>query len=107
MAYPLHLTDDIFEEEVLKSDVPVVIDFWATWCGPCRVIAPHIEQMADEYEGRAKICKLDIDNNQEVASMYGIRSIPAVFFFKGGKVVDTIIGAVPKAKLVERLEAHL
>jgi thioredoxin 1 len=107
MGSPLHLTDDSFEKEVLKSDIPVVIDFWAAWCGPCRMIAPIIEEMATEYEGRAKLCKLDVDNNQKTAMQYGIRSIPTVLIFKGGQVVESIIGAVPKNQIVERLENHL
>ncbi len=107
MAQPIHLTDDQFENEVLKSDVPVLIDFWAAWCGPCRMIAPIVEELAVEYEGKAKITKLDVDNNQNTAQQYGIRSIPTVLIFKNGEVVDSIIGAVPKQQIVERLESHL
>lgn len=107
MGKPIHLTDDTFDSEVLKSDIPVIIDFWATWCAPCRMIAPIIEQFASEYEGKVKVCKLDVDNNQQVAMNYGIRSIPTVLIFKNGEVVDTIVGAVPKTMLKERLEAHL
>ncbi len=107
MAQPLHLTDDMFENEVIKSDVPVVIDFWATWCGPCRMIAPIIEEMANEFEGKAKICKLDVDNNQQTAMQFGIRSIPTVLIFKNGEVVESIVGAVPKQQIVSKLEAHM
>ncbi len=107
MSKPIHLTDDSFHNEVIKSEIPVIIDFWATWCAPCRMIAPIIEQFAVEYDGQVKVCKLDVDNNQEVAMTYGIRSIPTVLIFKGGKVVDTIVGAVPKKMLKERLENHL
>lgn len=107
MAKPLHLTDEMFESEVLQSDVPVLIDFWATWCGPCRMIAPIVEELSEEYEGKAKICKLDVDNNQNTAMQYGIRSIPTLLIFKGGEVVDSIIGAVPKQQIVERLESHI
>lgn len=106
MASPLHVTDDNFQEEVLQSPIPAVVDFWATWCGPCRMIAPIIEEMASEYEGRAKMCKLDVDNNQKTAMTYGIRSIPTVLIFKGGELVETIIGAVPKVQITKRLEAH-
>jgi thioredoxin 1 len=104
MALPLHLTDDIFESEVIKSDIPVVIDFWATWCGPCRLIAPIIEELANEYEGKVKVCKLDVDNNQKTAMTYGIRSIPTVLFFKNGEVADTLIGAVPRPQFIDRIE---
>ena len=107
MAQPIHLTDDMFENEVIKSDVPVVIDFWATWCGPCRMIAPIIEEMANEFEGKAKICKLDVDNNQQTAMQFGIRSIPTVLIFKNGEVVESIVGAVPKQQIVSKLEAHM
>lgn len=107
MSKPIHLTDESFHNEVIKSEIPVIIDFWATWCAPCRMIAPIIEQFAEEYNGQVKVCKLDVDNNQEVAMTYGIRSIPTVLIFKGGKVVDTIVGAVPKKMLKERLENHL
>lgn len=107
MANPLHLTDDSFENEVLKSDKPVLIDFWAAWCGPCRMIAPVIEELSNEYDGKAKICKLDVDNNQQTAMQFGIRSIPTLLIFKGGEVVDTIVGAVPKEQIVSKLQNHV
>ncbi len=101
------ITDDNFEEEVLKSDKPVLIDFWATWCGPCRMIAPIVEEMATEYDGKAKIGKLDVDSNQQTSIKYGVRSIPTLLIFKNGEVKETIIGAVPKANLVAKLESVL
>ncbi len=104
---PITFTDDNFETEVLKSDKPVLVDFWAVWCGPCKMIAPIVEELAGEYEGKAKVGKLDVDNNQESAIKYGVRSIPTVLIFKGGKVVDTIIGAVPKVQLKQKLEAAM
>ncbi len=107
MPQPLHLTDSQFEDEVIKSDIPVLIDFWATWCGPCRMIAPIVEELANEYNGKAKICKLDVDNNQQTAMKFGIRSIPTILIFKGGEVVDTIIGAVPKHQIVAKLDNHI
>lgn len=107
MSHPQHLTDANFENEVAKSELPVLIDFWATWCGPCRMIAPTIEELAGEYEGKAKICKLDVDNNPKIATEFGIRSIPTILIFKGGKQVDSIVGAVPKATIESRLKAHL
>lgn len=102
---PVHFTDDNFETEVLKSDKPVLIDFWAVWCGPCRLIAPIVEELASEYDGKIKIGKLDVDENQQSAIKYGVRSIPTILIFKHGKVVDSIIGAVPKAHIVQRLNA--
>lgn len=100
----LQFTDANFQTEVLESPLPVLVDFWATWCGPCRMIAPSVEELAVEYDGKAKIGKLDVDSNQNVAIQFGIRSIPALLIFNGGQVVDTIIGAVPKSKIIERLE---
>jgi thioredoxin 1 len=105
MAEPIHFTDDNFQAEVLQSDQPVLVDFWAAWCGPCRMIAPLIEELARDYDGKAKIGKLDVDNNQRVAMQYGIRSIPSLLIFKNGKVVDQIIGAVPKTHIAAKLDA--
>jgi len=104
---PITFTDENFEEEVLKSDIPVLIDFWAVWCGPCRLIAPVVEKLADEYEGKIKVGKLDVDSNQQTSIKYGVRSIPTLLIFKNGEVKDTIIGAVPKQQIVERLKAVL
>lgn len=107
MAKPLTITDENFAEEVLSSDVPVLVDFWAEWCGPCKMIAPSVEELAKEFEGKAKIGKLDVDSNQNVASKYGIRSIPSLLIFKNGEVVDQIVGAVPKNHIKSKLEASL
>jgi len=107
MANALHLTDASFEQEVLKSDIPVVIDFWAAWCGPCRLIGPIVEELALEYAGKVKVCKLDVDNNQNTAMRYGIRSIPMLLFFNKGEVVDSILGAVPRNTIVNKLESIL
>jgi thioredoxin 1 len=101
------LEDGTFEQEVLKSATPVLVDFWATWCGPCKAIAPAVDELATEYKGKVKVAKLDIDHHQQVPQKYGIRSIPTLLVFKGGKVVDTIIGAVPKSKLVDALNKAL
>lgn len=104
---PITLTDDNFETEVINSDKPVLIDFWAVWCGPCKMIAPIVEELAQEYEGKAKIGKLDVDNNQQVSIKYGVRSIPTLLLFKDGEVKDVIIGAVPKTQIVNKLNAVL
>jgi len=103
----IEFTDQNFEQEVLKSDVPVVIDFWAIWCGPCKLIAPIMDELAETYDGRAKIGKLDVDVNQQTAIKYGVRSIPTVLFFKDGEVKDIVIGAVNKQVFVDKLEKLL
>jgi thioredoxin 1 len=94
-----------FEEVVLKSDIPVLVDFWAPWCGPCRAIGPSIDQLAHEYEGRAKVVKLDVDDEAEIESRYGVKSIPTLIFFKNGEVADTLIGAYPKPVIAGKLDA--
>jgi thioredoxin 1 len=101
----LTITDQNFEQEVINSDIPVLIDFWAVWCGPCKIIAPVVEQLAEEYDGKLKVGKLDVDNNQETSIKYGVRSIPTLLIFKGGQVKETIIGAVPKQQIVQKLSA--
>jgi thioredoxin 1 len=103
----IEITDANFEEVVLKSDKPVMIDFWAVWCGPCRMIAPIVEEMTHEYEGKAVIGKVDVDSNPNVAMNYGIRNIPTVLFVKGGQVVDKQVGAAPKTAFTAKLNALL
>ncbi len=98
------LQDSTFDKEVLKSDVPVLVDFWAVWCGPCKAIAPTVDELAKQYKGKVKVAKMDVDEHQQVPQQYGIRSIPTLLLFKGGRVVDTIVGAVPKSKLEESLK---
>lgn len=107
MAGPIVLTDDNFSLEVMESGQPVLVDFWATWCGPCRMIAPIVEELSEEYEGKAMIAKVDVDTAQKTAQEFGIRSIPTLLLFKGGKVVEQIIGAVPKQQIVDKLESAL
>ncbi len=103
----VEITDANFEELVLKSDKPVVVDFWAAWCGPCRMIGPVIEEMAGEYEGKAVIAKVNVDENPGVSAQFGVRNIPTVLFIKNGEVADKSVGAVPKAQLTEKLDALL
>ena len=103
----LELTDSNFDELVLKSDKPVLVDFWAEWCGPCRMVGPVVEELAKEYEGKAVIGKMDVDSNPNVSMQFGIRNIPALLFFKNGQVVDKQIGAVPKSVLAAKLNAQL
>jgi thioredoxin 1 len=105
--HPVEITDANFEQEVIKSDLPVLIDFWAVWCGPCKAIAPIVTELAAEYDGKLKVGKIDIDNNQEVSVKYGIRSIPTLLLFKDGKIVDQIVGAVPKAQIVAKIAPHI
>jgi len=101
------LTDANFEAEVLKSDVPTLVDFWAVWCGPCKQIAPMVDALANDYKGRLKVAKLDVDHNQIVAQQYSVKSIPTLLIFKGGKVVGQLIGAMPRSKLEAELQKHL
>lgn len=102
----LQITDANFEE-LLNSGKPMVVDFWAEWCGPCRMVAPIIDELATEYEGKVTIGKMDVDNNDEVVGQFGIRNIPTVLFFKDGQMVDKVVGAVPKATFQERIDALL
>jgi thioredoxin len=107
MSNATAVTDSTFEGEVLAGDSPVVVDFWAEWCGPCKMIAPVLDELAGEYKGRVKVMKLNVDENPSTSAKYGVRSIPTLLFFKGGRVVDQVIGAVPKADLKRRFEASL
>ncbi|MEQ9357923.1 thioredoxin [Coleofasciculus chthonoplastes] len=107
MSTAVAVTDASFKQDVLDSDVPVLVDFWAPWCGPCRMVAPVVDEIAQQYEGQIKVVKLNTDENPNVASQYGIRSIPTLMIFKGGDRVDMVVGAVPKTTLANTLEKYL
>ena len=107
MATPTVVTDETFNQEVLKSDTPTLVDFWAVWCGPCRMVAPVVDEIAREQLGKLKVMKLDVDENQNTAMAYGVMSIPTLLLFKNGKPVDRIVGFQPKPQLVSRLQRHL
>ncbi|MBI2417726.1 MAG: thioredoxin [Ignavibacteriales bacterium] len=104
---PVEVTVANFEAEVLQSNVPVLVDFWAVWCGPCKAIAPIVEELAGEYQGKLKVGKVDVDSNNEIAEKYGVRAIPTLIIFKGGKEVDKIIGALPKQRIIQKLAPFL
>ena len=103
----LHVTDATFEQEVVKSDIPVLVDFWAEWCGPCRMVGPTIEKLAEEYQGRFKIAKLDVDNNSQTAAKYSIQSIPTMMIFVKGQVVDGMVGAQGEPAIKAKLDKYL
>ncbi|MBP6342521.1 MAG: thioredoxin [Candidatus Omnitrophica bacterium] len=103
----LHLTEQNFEQEVLKSNIPVLVDFWAEWCGPCRAIGPIVEELAVELQGKLKVAKLDVDAAQDLAAEYNVMSIPTLLIFKNGKTVQEILGAMPKAQLLAKIQPHL
>jgi thioredoxin 1 len=107
MKYTVEGTDTNFDQEVLKSDIPVLVDFWAPWCGPCRMVSPLVDELAEELTGKLKVVKVNTDENQEIAVKYGIRSIPTLGIFKDGNIVDGLVGAVPKQAIKEKLLPHL
>ena len=107
MAHPIDITDDSFNAEVVQSDTPVLVDFWAEWCGPCKMIAPIVEELAEEFGDKIKFTKLDVDTNPQSATNFGIRGIPTLLIFNGGKPVETVVGAVPKSVIKKKLDAAL
>ena len=104
MVRPIEVTDETFEEEVIKSEIPVLVDFWADWCAPCKMIAPIVEDLANEFDGKVKFAKVDVDSNPKTATTYGIRGIPTLLIFVNGSPVDQVVGAVSKSVLTKRLE---
>ena len=107
MSEPVHVTDDTFEAEVIQSDMPAIVDFWAAWCAPCHMIAPILEEIAEEYDGQLKVAKLDVDQNPQVATQFGIMGIPTMILFKEGEAVERLIGYMPKERLLEKITPHL
>jgi thioredoxin 1 len=107
MAEPMAVNDANFETEVVKAQGPVLVDFWATWCGPCRMVAPVVEEIAGEYEGKLKVCKVDVDSNQQTAMKFEIRSIPTLILFKDGKAAERIVGFMPKDRLLAKIKPHI
>lgn len=107
MAKPIEVTDKTFDKVVLQASVPTIVDFWAVWCGPCKMIAPILEEISDEYEGKLQVVKLDVDHNNQTAMNYGVMSIPTLLLFNGGEAVERIIGFQPKEKLLSKITPHL
>ncbi|MBT4482133.1 MAG: thioredoxin [Candidatus Latescibacteria bacterium] len=107
MAKPIVVTDDTFQSTVLENSLPVIVDFWAEWCPPCKMISPILEQIAEEYDGKAAVCKVNVDENQELARKYEVRSIPTLLFMKDGEIKEQVVGALPKDQLESRLNALL
>ena len=107
MAKLVQVTDNTFDAEVLKPDIPVLVDFWAEWCAPCKMIAPFLEQIAEEYAGKVKVVKLDVDSSNQTAMQFDVRSIPTLLLFKNGQTVERLVGAMPKERLLARIRPHL
>jgi len=107
MAKPIEVTEDTFQSSVIENTLPVVVDFWAAWCPPCKILHPILDEIAEDYDGKVAVCKVDVDQNQSLAQKYGVRSIPTVFMFKGGEIKDQVIGALPKEQITAKIDAVL
>jgi thioredoxin 1 len=107
MSDLLEVTDETFDAEIMNSEIPALVDFWATWCGPCRMVSPVVEELANDYKGKIKVAKMDVDQNRQTPAKFGIRAIPTLIFFKGGEVAQTIVGAQPKSHIEEELKKLL
>ena len=107
MAKPIEVTEETFQATVLENTLPVIVDFWAAWCPPCKILGPIIEEISDDYDGKVIVCKVDVDKNQSLAQKYNIRSIPTVLFIKGGEIKDQVVGALPKDQLIPKIDALL
>lgn len=107
MSEMVEVTDENFEAEIMNSDLPALVDFWAEWCGPCRMVSPVVEELANDYKGKVKVAKMDVDKNRETPTRFGIRNIPTLIFFKGGEVTQTIIGVQPKSQIEEEIKKLL
>ena len=107
MSDLLEVTDETFDTEIMNSEIPALVDFWATWCGPCRMVSPVVEELANDYKGKIKVAKMDVDQNRQTPAKFGIRAIPTLIFFKGGEVAQTIVGAQPKSHIEEELKKLL
>ena len=107
MAKPIEVTEDTFQSSVIENTLPVIVDFWAAWCPPCKILHPILDEIAEDYDGKVAVCKVDVDQNQSLAQKYGVRSIPTVFIFKGGEIKDQVIGALPKEQITAKIDAVL